>query len=398
MRKISASYIFTLNGPILKNGIVVVDEHNGTIAEVIDTGGQVTEIAGLEYYSGILAPGFVNAHCHLELSHLKRKLTPHRQLAFFLDEIARYRSLQSEETQIYAARTADRLMYTSGIVAVGDVSNSSLTLQIKSNSPIYYHTFIECFGFLPERAVRSMAKGEELFRLFSEIGQACSLTPHAPYSVSDELFHLIGRHARDNRSILSLHHQESEAENELFMSKSGELVDHYTETLGLDLDFWEAPKSDATRVSLSKLPENNPLLLVHNTWLTHELLEPLNSFRKKENTFLVLCPKANLFIGNRLPDIDLIRKAGFPVCIGTDSLASNDTLSVIEELKTIQLHFNIPLIDLLTWACKNGARAIQIDQWAGSIEVGKRPGLNLISGVDLNQLFLTPQSKVKKII
>jgi len=114
---------------------------------------------------------------------------------------------------------------------------------------------------------------------------------------------------------------------------------------------------------------------------------------------LVTCPNANLYIENRLPDYELLRNSGFRTCIGTDSLASNHTLSILDEMKTIGNTVpNISMEELLTWACVNGAEALDISNWAGSLEVGKKPGINLIESVDLQQMKLKPDSRVRKMV
>ena len=116
-------------------------------------------------------------------------------------------------------------------------------------------------------------------------------------------------------------------------------------------------------------------------------------------TWFVLCPESNLFIENLLPDIELFRKNKLQICLGTDSLSSNHKLSILDEMKTIQSHFpSIPLIEIVSWATINGARALEMDSWAGTIEIGKRPGINLITGMDLQQLRLQPQSQIRKLI
>jgi aminodeoxyfutalosine deaminase len=397
LRKISASYVLTLTGKPLKNGIVVTD-HEGVIVDIIDTKGNLVESEGVEHYSGILCPGFINAHCHLELSHLKGKIEEQLHLPEFLHQILLQRN-QDEEFQEMAARQADRFMWKSGIVAVGDVANSSYTLGIKEESPVYYHTFIECFGFLQEKAPRAFEYAEFVARLYEASKLTASIVPHSPYSVSETLFDLIAEDARKKNSILSIHHQESAEEDKMFADKRGDLIAHYRDNLKLDTGFWKPTGESTTSFILDKIPAENPILLVHNTFLTEDDLKLIGKKRSLQNTFLVTCPNANLYIENQLPDYKLFKDSGFPVCIGTDSLASNHTLSIIEEMKVIGEKFpEISQNELLEWACLNGARALGIDDWAGSIEIGKKPGINLISGVDLKAMKLTPNSKVKKML
>ncbi|HZK97119.1 MAG TPA: amidohydrolase family protein, partial [Prolixibacteraceae bacterium] len=115
--------------------------------------------------------------------------------------------------------------------------------------------------------------------------------------------------------------------------------------------------------------------------------------------WFVLCPGSNLYIEDRLPHIELFRQNKLQICIGTDSLSSNHQLSMLEEMKIIQSHFPaVPLDEIVTWATRNGAEALEMSDWAGTIERGKKPGINLIIGMDLKHLQLLPQSKVKRLI
>jgi cytosine/adenosine deaminase-related metal-dependent hydrolase len=397
VRKISGSYIFTLSSKPLKNGIVVTD-HEGIVTDIIDTGGDFVETEGVEHYSGILCPGFINAHCHLELSHLKGKIAEKTQLPEFLRQIFLLRNGE-EDFQEMTALQADRFMWKSGIVAVGDIANSSLTLGIKEESPIFYHTFIECFGFVPEKAPRAFEYAYFISRLYEASKLPASKVPHSPYSVSDDLLKLIVEDARKNDSILSIHHQESLEEDKMFADKSGGLIKHYRDNLKLDTDFWKPTGESSTFALLENIPKENRLLLVHNTFLDEEKLKLISENRSVQNTFLVTCPNANLYIENCLPDYRLFRDSGFPVCIGTDSLASNHSLSVLDEMKAIGENFpEITIDELLKWACINGARALGIDGWAGSIEIGKKPGINLITGVDLKNMKLTSKVKLRKLL
>lgn len=397
IRKISASYLFTLTSKPLKNGIVVVDE-NGIIEDIIDTGGELRETEGLEHYSGIICPGFINAHCHLELSHLRGKVESGIGLPGFLNQINLFRK-ENDEIRIHAMQQADRLMMTNGIVAIADICNSSLSLEIKEKSSIYYYTFIECFGFLPERAQRAMEYAGFIGYLYEAAKQPFSITAHAPYSVSDQLWEYLIQKATENNFTLSVHHQESAEEDKMFQNKNGELIDHYTHYLKLDTEFWQPSGKSSTETIVDKVPSEIDLLLVHNTYIDAEKLSVIKKSRVPGNTYLVTCPKSNQYIENRLPDYQLLKNSGFQVCIGTDSLASNNTLSILEEMKMIgRNNQDISLEELLKWACLNGAKALKIDHWAGNIERGKRPGLNLITGVDLKGMRLNEYSKVKKMI
>jgi cytosine/adenosine deaminase-related metal-dependent hydrolase len=144
--------------------------------------------------------------------------------------------------------------------------------------------------------------------------------------------------------------------------------------------------------------ETKKVLLVHNTYTSQEDLELIKHYSNDCEINFCLCPKANLFIENTLPDIPMLVQSGIKITIGTDSLASNDSLSILEEMKTIQKHFpKISFEMLLQWSTKNGAEFFGIEKEFGTIEKGKKPGLNLLKG--MNEKFeLSEKVSVQKII
>jgi aminodeoxyfutalosine deaminase len=394
VRKIAASYIIPGNQAPLKNGILICDD-NGTITGLVDTGGKLKEQAGLEFYNGILVPGFVNTHCHLELSSLKGKIPEKILLNEFLQYINRLRNSQNTEP-ITAMKNADMEMQFSGVVAVGDISNSSSSLEIKQNSNLFYHTFTEAFGFLPSRAEKAYSIAETVNEQFLRAGLSSTITPHSPYSVSENLFLKIAEKALRENSLLSVHCLESEAESAFFKSGEGPICDHLKNNLLLDVSHWNPLLKNPVEYILQFLPSENQLLLVHNTYITQQDIDVIKKKRKLSNTYMVLCPNSNLYIEDQLPPVHLLREEGMNICIGTDSLASNHKLSVFEELKTLQKYFpEITIQELIEWGCLNGARALQAEHRFGSFEPGKKPGINLIIGADLHQLRLTPGSRIK---
>jgi aminodeoxyfutalosine deaminase len=394
VRKIAATYIVSGNQPPLKYGILICED-DGTVAEVVDTGGKLHEQAGLEFYSGILVPGFVNAHCHLELSHLKGMIPEKTGLAGFLRPVSQLRN-PAHENVLAAAEKADFEMQSNGIVAVGDISNSEFSLQIKLKSSLYYHTFAEAFGFLPSRAEKAFLIAERLQLLCQEVGLSSSVTPHSPYAVSEPLFNQIADKAIKEKSLMSVHSQESVEELQLFEQGNGPLVNHYTNNLLLDISHWNPKDKNPFEYLLRFIPAGNQLMLIHNTFTSKKDISFLKKNRDSFNTFLVVCPNSNLYIENQLPPVMLFRSENLNICIGTDSLASNQNLSVLQEMITLQQHFpKITMEELVKWGCLNGAKALNIDNRFGSFEKGKKPGVNLITGADLQHLQLTPASRVK---
>src|ERR1035437_9615214 len=277
MRKLSAHYIITVTGSILEKGIIVLTDE-GIVTEIIDTKGELDEKAGVEFYSGVLVPGFVNAHCHLELSHLRDIFPEKTGLSGFLKNVIRHRNLE-ENKVIEEAQKADFELWKNGVVAVGDISNNALTFQLKSKSKIAYHTFIEALGFSPHRAEWAFAWAKYCSEEAHLLGLRSSIVPHAPYSISKELFELISEFAKNQNSILSMHSQECSEADALYRTGDGEMMRHLTENLALDLSSFKPTGKSALESVINWLPQNNKLLLVHNLRTTQKDIELIQKTR-----------------------------------------------------------------------------------------------------------------------
>lgn len=391
-RKITAHYIFPANHAPLKRGIVVLNDE-GIVKELIDTGGELRESERLEHFDGIITPGFVNAHTHLELSHLKGQIPAHTGLPDFIRHVGRLRGTQISDK---AFVDAENEMLRNGIVAAGDISNTAESFALKQHSKLAWFTFIELLGIDNEKAAATMAQGRFLLEKLQQAGLHGSISPHAPYSISDKLLEELTNYSRSANLIWSVHNQECEAEQLLFNDKSGELA-NFLSQISPAFGLWK-PRGCSSLTHFAEFYKQiTQTLLVHNTFTTATDLESLTGFFHK--IVLVLCPNANLYIENRLPDVEMLRKSGISIAIGTDSLASNHKLSVLEEMKTLQNSFkSIPLHELVNWATINGAKALGFDKTLGSICVGKKPGLNLISNIDFQKMQLTSASKVTVIV
>ena len=142
MRIIQASYIIPLNSAPIANGYLYMED-DGTIIHITKEA-PITDQFKVEEYDGILCPGFINTHCHLELSHMKGMMTEASGLPAFVDQIPKQRQ-KSKLDLSRSIKQGDEEMQQSGIVAVGDISNTDATIEIKSESPIQYHSFVELY-------------------------------------------------------------------------------------------------------------------------------------------------------------------------------------------------------------------------------------------------------------
>ncbi|MBE8713110.1 amidohydrolase family protein [Sphingobacterium hungaricum] len=385
----SADFILPVNAPAMKQGVVAIDE-SGVVQGVYHSHSPEVEKVKIKKLNGVLVPGFVNAHCHLELSHLEGKIDKGNGLISFLSEVMEKR--ESKESKIVEKMIeADKKMFENGIQVVGDHVNTAISAPIKENSKIKYHTFVEIIALKTEDGQEKIDEAKDVEFNFDHAHS--SITPHAPYSCSKNTFKLFKRAVSDD-NIISIHNQESEEENKLFRYKNGEFIDFY-DKLGISMDDFKAQARNSIQSYLPYLPINNKLILVHNTFTSLKDLDFVD--RMNRDIIICMCPKSNLFIENKLPKIQNFAQDNRRIVIGTDSLASNNTLDILEELKAI--HKEFPELDFkqtIKWATLNGAEALNLEKEFGSIEVGKKPGLVLLKG--MKNLQLTPDVKLQRIV
>ncbi len=393
MRKITADWVIPVSSEPVKNGVIILDDH-GEVLEVSPAG--IYDVTELEKYDGILIPGFINTHCHLELSHMKDQVVPGLGLVSFIKEVVGKRNFD-EDVILDAIAKADKEMCENGIVAVGDISNMKHSFETKQKSKLQYHTFVEFFDLLnPMWTQRSIDQYTEIFiNAPQNHPHSRSAVPHASYSVTPELFKAINKLNTDAK-VVSIHNEETQAENELFRYKTGPFVDFYN-SIGNDLKSFQAIGLSAVHYASEYMDTSIPTLLVHNTMMEKGDIEYAEA--TFDQLYWCTCPNANIYIEGKLPDYKQFKDLDAKMTIGTDSLTSNWQLSILEEMKTIERHHpEIPVFEMITWATLNGATALGFDKNLGSIEIGKTPGIVLIVDCLDNNVISLQKSQLQRLI
>ena len=374
-RKLKGSNIFDGYALRGENNVLIIQE-NGIVESIID---ERDAGEGIGYFDGILCPGFVNAHCHIELSHLKEKIPQHTGLVNFVQTVMKDRTA-SEEEKFKAIQAATQELYNSGTVAVGDICNTTDSISVKQNSNLHWHNFIEVSGFVAAGAQKRFNEATKIMEAFKinlkTPEHSIALVPHAPYSVSAALFSLLNN-ASPNKTM-SIHNQECAAENELYINKSGGFLELYN-NFGIDISAFTPTGKRSLESWLPFFTQQQKIILVHNTFMKEEDVSFAATNYGNENLFYCICPNANLYIENTLPDVEMLLQQNCNLVLGTDSYASNNQLNIYEEVKTISKNFpTISLATVLQWATINGAKALGIDKVVGSFEKGKKPGVVLL--------------------
>lgn len=392
MKKIAADLIYTVDSSPIKDGVILLDDSNRIIA--LDKKSN-HEASTLEYFKGTLIPGFINTHCHLELSHMKGMVNTGTSLIPFITSVVTKRDAVNEEGIQSAINIAEQEMWDGGIMAVGDISNVVDTFAVKQRSKMKFYTFVEMFDMF--QAGDANNKFEEYKKVFDSLelknGSQKSIVPHAPYSVSQPLFDLIQNATPNGNATISVHNQETPPENQLFLEGDGGFADWYA-SWNLSLDDFTTTGTTSIHYLLKNLNPNNRTLFVHNTLSTPADIQAAHDW--SEHCYWASCPNANLYIENRLPNYQHFIDAEAKMTLGTDSLTSNWQLSILEEMKTIARYQSyVPFETLLKWATLNGAEALGFEEELGSISVGKRPGILLLENFDGN---LNANTSIKRII
>lgn len=379
MRKIAAHYVFPISAPPVRNGVLTLSDDG----EVLDLGEMQEESEGVEFYSGALVPGFVNAHCHLELSYLRGEIPEHTGLSNFLLSVVSARGKFSEEQILRAIPPADAQMYATGTVAVGDISNSSISFASKAASPIFYHTFVEALDLWRGKVEELLSYAQHLLDEAQKHKLSASLTAHAPYSTSAAVLSALAQKSRH----MSIHNQECAEENLFFEQGRGALYKLYSAFATLP----HATGKTSIHHTLENILGVEKLLLVHNTHTSAEDYDYVNAFARCKNISWVLCPRSNLYIENALPPVRMLRSKGASIALGTDSLSSNHSLNMPDELICLSQYFpDIPLNEMLRWATLGGAEALKLEHTLGSFERGKQPGVVLLENLDFDNMAITP--------
>jgi len=375
-RKFQADKIFT-GFEFLDPGHVLIMDEEGKVMEIL---AEMDAGEGIERYRGILCPGFINAHCHLELSHLKNSIPPHTGLIPFLMDVVTKRD-HDRALMLDCIENAEKEMEREGIVAVGDICNTSITLETKRRSKIRWNNFIEVLGMKDEKAEANLLHYEGILHAFTGAATTMksSLVPHAPYSISYKTFE--GINNRTGHSIVSMHNQENPAEDELYTKGTGDFIQFFNK-LGLTESPFPVTGKSSLRSCLPHFNKKQRVILVHNTFTAEDDIVFALEHAKQHfsGIHFCLCANANLYIENRMPPIDLLIKNKVEIVLGTDSYSSNWQLSIASEIRTIKKELpEIPLQLILQWATVNGARALERDDVLGSFETGKKPGIVLLN-------------------
>lgn len=376
MRGIAGSFVIVGDGvtaPIARGALVLGEGDRILAVGELDALARMHPAVRFERHDAVLLPGLVNAHTHLELSSLRGQVPGGRGFAPWVTTLIGERTQQSPEGDAEAIAHAVDELLAAGTAAVGDVTNTLAPVAQLSEAPLLACIFHEVFGQRRETAQVMLGMAQQsrsaIARWPSNLRYAPA--PHAPFTLHPEVLCEIVRQARALKTRSTLHLCEHGAERAYLKDGSGPYAALLVERGASAVD-WAPPGLDPIRYAASLGVLGPDVITVHLTDARPDEL----ALVAQAQAPVVLCPRSNLHIELKLPPLIDILNAGIKPALGTDSLASNASLDVLEEAHALAERFpSVPARTLLAMATSFGAQVLGLADRVGKLAEGLAPGV-----------------------
>jgi len=344
---------------IYPNGYVRVED--GSIQEI----GQGAPACGDEvrdYGNGVIFPTLVNAHTHLELCALKSRIATHKGFVFWVRDLIEKRALLDPKALLEASEIGIREILASGSGAVGEISSLGLTLESVRKSGLAGVWFRESLGDRVSNPEKWESRPGDL---------QTSLAGHAPHTTSPEVLMDIKDRARGQNAPFSIHLAESDEEMSFLTTAQGPWKD-FLLSRGIDAQSWGLPVESPVRHLHAIGILDNRTILVHVLHADQTDMDTIH----ESGAHVCLCPRSNFALHRRLPDLDKMLETGVNLCLGTDSLASVNSLSMFDEMAFVSKSFPLAAPErIFQMATLGGAAALGLKNRMGTLFPGKQARL-----------------------
>ena len=361
-----AKYILPNSRQIIENGAVAI--HGSEIADVGRYSALRRTGAGpiRDLGEATILPGLVNSHTHLELTNHGAFVDRTPQLTEWLLQIVR--NQQSDRAWVdRAIQSGVQMSLAGGTTTVGDIHGFGQSVQTLNDAPIRKVVFFETTGFSPERSRMGVRRIKSHLEIAPEPDALLTygVSPHAPYSTADSLYRHCCEFALSRQLPLCTHLSETELEIEFLASGMGAFAD-LLKALQIPMADWVPPNlTPVQHMKALGVLETRPLL-AHCNYLTDEDIQTLAA----SGASVVFCPRSHHYFYHTNHPLLRLLAAGVNVAIGTDSLASNWSLSMLDELRFLRKAWEcLPPETLLDMATINGGRGLRLNH-VGKLEKG----------------------------
>jgi aminodeoxyfutalosine deaminase len=364
----TAKYVLAEAGMLLRNAAVHVSDP-GRISRLEPWQGSPSRLQTriVDWGSAMILPGLVNAHSHLELTRLHGLVNPGPSFTGWLTKLMTERRKLSNTDYLESVARGAHLSLSSGTTLIGDISASGVSWEALKPERMRKVVFEEVTAFAPGKA------GEALSALKSRLASvepdsylSSNAAPHAPYSVSPELFRAVADLVLQRGGRLAIHAAETKQELEFLAKGTGEFRD-FLDALGVLPEGWQPPKM-APIAYLEQLGVlDRPAILVHCNYLDDDSKARILG----RNCSVVYCPRSHAYFGHEIHPVRKLLDLGVNVALGTDSLASNDSLSILDEMRFLfRNRRDLKCDEIIRMATLNGAVALDFGGVLGRLRRG----------------------------
>ncbi|HEY2712500.1 MAG TPA: amidohydrolase family protein [Chthoniobacterales bacterium] len=366
-----AHTIVTMTGPPIDNGAVAIEGDRiaavGPFQEIKASGGELQDLGEV-----VLLPGLINAHCHLDFTSLCGMIAPQRSFADWIRQINHLRRQLSDDDYLRSIATGFAESRRWGTTTIANIESLPHLLERMPRPLLRTWWFAELIDVQPRGAIDKMIDDAlAVFRGKENWPGGFGLSPHAPYTASSRLLRAATRIARRRNLPLTIHLGESREEMEMFRHGSGSLFD-LLRSLGRPLDDCSKRKTPlGIMLDMNILDER--WIVVHSNELTEEDFDRLETGPRFH---VAHCPRSGRYFNHSPFPLRRLRELDFNIALGTDSLASNSSLSLFAEMQTVRnTHPWLTPKQILEMATINGARALGQERSLGKIAPGLQADL-----------------------
>jgi aminodeoxyfutalosine deaminase len=313
----------------------------------------------------VLSPGLINAHCHLDYTDMVHEVECRGSFIEWILQLVALKQLRSDKQYLAAIQSGMTQLLKSGTTSVINIACFPPLIDQLPPSQLRIWWCMELIDFNRSDSAKDIVRQAlEVIAAHQNVHGGFGLAPHAPYTVSGDLYRLAGQHTRARNILLTTHLAESEQEDDMFRRGNGPMYDYFLRA-GRDMN-------DCRRVGpvqlLSEAGVLGPNCLVAHA----NCLTPLDvTLLKQSGTHIVHCPKSHRFFNRSTPLLSVFWQNNINVCLGTDSLASNDTLDMFAEMQALTREFpRLSADKVFAMATVCGAKALNLSDRLGKIAPG----------------------------
>ena len=364
---LKSKYLLKDPDNVIDNGALLIDDGGK-----IKFAGQFSDIDDVDSYKTIdlgnsaMVPGFVNAHTHLELTHLHKCLDGNGNFTDWIRQLVDIKREWTESEYALSVRDGIKSSLKSGTTTVVDITRNGIALNELLASNIRKLLFFEIINFDPDTSENTIKDFEELISVIcTDDLLSIGVFPHAPYTVSDKLYRECRQVSEECDIRIATHIAETEDEVEFLTSGTGHFVSLLNDFNMLNK--WKHPGLSPINYLNNIGFLNNECILIHCNYLTEDEIGII----EKTESNVVFCPRSHDFFRHKDYPLSSLKDRDINIALGTDSLASNDTLSILDEMKFIRSSY--PEIEpnyIFRMGTIAGAVALQMDDHIGQLHSG----------------------------